>query len=815
MCETVFGPQDSYYEHNDEVYCHFHYSTRFAVKCVGCANAILKQFVEINRNQKDECWHPECYMIHKFWNVKLTSKFKATPLASAASSVNEQAMSSSDEESRETPASLRAKQTRMETQVEHIWRVLSAFEESSAACISEMLRFVSSSQYLEAVIMAEHFILHVEVLFAAIDDLEAQFALEDAKGMSHVREARMLCRKTVNFFSLLAHTQDSQHERAAVTQELLALVTGLAHYLKILIRIALTGSLKLEREFGNDHALDYLLDRLALLARADSVSAANKQVVNEPNASRRGANNMGPVPPGFTPSTKDVAFGFSSLAIEWVGDSVLKGRPPHQRGLDHCVSCDKPIDESCVRLGLFERWHPSCLRCDSCGKAPQQMLPPDPTKNDGRQVARVDIQLLRSYGYHAGDVVKVSCREHTSTDDQRGFAAVSRLEQYAYLLNVALRRLYDHLKAQGVVPESPPAAMSSSDHRTSYYDAYRDSGEIKRLKSVNLDRKLSATARTPQRSMVVESPSGKMAKTTGSGDSNELSIDPNAAGARAASAMSSHSSAHTSPATATDGLTVIRPPFARNNTHIRIMDAAEGAGSADDARAAVDEDSSPFAHEEGVTLADIPQLVEAEQAKMQHRRPPLSPDRPLLSELTTVEAVTIKHFALYALTKSGLGHLIDLEDVLELMEMRKSVWWNKLFIKAGKDKKDVKRKGVFGVPLEVLVEKTGSDSQLGHSNSQLRVPEFIDNIVSAMKQMDMSVEGIFRKNGNIKRLNQVSEALDRDATSVNLVDDNPVQLAALLKKFLRDLPEPLMTYKLHKLFCAAQSEFVCVRLVEP
>jgi hypothetical protein len=45
--------------------CHFHYSTRFATKCVGCGVAILKQFVEINRNQKDECWHPECYMIQK------------------------------------------------------------------------------------------------------------------------------------------------------------------------------------------------------------------------------------------------------------------------------------------------------------------------------------------------------------------------------------------------------------------------------------------------------------------------------------------------------------------------------------------------------------------------------------------------------------------------------------------------------------------------------------------------------------------------------------------------------------------------------
>lgn len=43
--------------------------------------------------------------------------------------------------------------------------------------------------------------------------------------------------------------------------------------------------------------------------------------------------------------------------------------------------------------------------------------------------------------------------------------------------------------------------------------------------------------------------------------------------------------------------------------------------------------------------------------------------------------------------------------------------------------------GVFGVPLEILVEKTGSDSQLGLTNAQLRVPEFIDNVISAMKQM--------------------------------------------------------------------------------
>lgn len=65
ICPTLFGPQDSYYEHGGDVYCHYHYSTRFATKCAGCNTAILKQFVEINRNMRDECWHPECYMINK------------------------------------------------------------------------------------------------------------------------------------------------------------------------------------------------------------------------------------------------------------------------------------------------------------------------------------------------------------------------------------------------------------------------------------------------------------------------------------------------------------------------------------------------------------------------------------------------------------------------------------------------------------------------------------------------------------------------------------------------------------------------------
>lgn len=81
-----------------------------------------------------------------------------------------------------------------------------------------------------------------------------------------------------------------------------------------------------------------------------------------------------------------------------------------------------------------------------------------------------------------------------------------------------------------------------------------------------------------------------------------------------------------------------------------------------------------------------------------------------------------------------------------------------------------------------------------------------DFLIHVLSSLDMSVEGVFRKNGNIRRLRDLTEALDRDSGSVNLSDDNPVQLAALLKKFLRDLPDPLMTFKLFQLFLATQRE---------
>jgi hypothetical protein len=70
--------------------------------------------------------------------------------------------------------------------------------------------------------------------------------------------------------------------------------------------------------------------------------------------------------------------------------------------------------------------------------------------------------------------------------------------------------------------------------------------------------------------------------------------------------------------------------------------------------------------------------------------------------------------------------------------------------------------------------------------------------------LDMSIEGVFRKNGNIRRLKELAEALDKQSNPPPLDEENPVQLAALLKKFLRELPDPLLTSKLQRLWIASQ-----------
>lgn len=171
MCPTVFGAQDSYYEHDGQVYCHYHYSTQFAQRCYGCHTAILKQFVEIFRNGQNQHWHPECYMIHKFWNVRLATSDGGLERPRLEENADEAARTA-----------VRIEEEKMEEKVYRIWSVLSTFEESSAACISDMLLHVSNGAYVDGVLVAKKFIWHVEILFRSADTLDGIMTRNSLKG---------------------------------------------------------------------------------------------------------------------------------------------------------------------------------------------------------------------------------------------------------------------------------------------------------------------------------------------------------------------------------------------------------------------------------------------------------------------------------------------------------------------------------------------------------------------------------------------------------------------------------------------------------
>ena len=308
-----------------------------------------------------------------------------------------------------------------------------------------------------------------------------------------------------------------------MTQELLALVTGLAHYLKILIRIALTGALKLDKEVDGSQAVVYqqqqqhgalaiangasalaqgeavtsFLDKLHLLA-VQGANPVARRVIKSANSSSSSTT----LTPTYNSSKKNlgtqgVMYGYQSLAPEHAGESsflnsrataagqsssaepssnhagpssyIGGGNPP----TDLCVRCNLTVEEDCVRLGTYQRWHSHCVQCARCNKIAAVEVPgPDSIASGStshitpkvstrrRSPARVDefmydpdsLRDIRSVGKVP---VVILCTEHAHAMCRGGFHAVTRLEQYAFLLNVALRRLHMILRKRGVVPMLP------------------------------------------------------------------------------------------------------------------------------------------------------------------------------------------------------------------------------------------------------------------------------------------------------------------------------------------------------------------------
>ena len=148
------------------------------------------------------------------------------------------------------------------------------------------------------------------------------------------------------------------------------------------------------------------------------------------------------------------------------GETTLRG--PHSEEFippESCARCKTAIEEDCIRLGMFNRWHSACVVCLVCGdkalivvkngsdeSGPREDGNVVSSKSSRRPPPRVDEFFFEPPQSSSEVPSTILCLAHRSSTCQQGFQSVSRLEQYAFLLHIALRRLYVHFRMHHDLP---------------------------------------------------------------------------------------------------------------------------------------------------------------------------------------------------------------------------------------------------------------------------------------------------------------------------------------------------------------------------
>ncbi|XP_075438956.1 unconventional myosin-IXb-like [Ascaphus truei] len=88
----------------------------------------------------------------------------------------------------------------------------------------------------------------------------------------------------------------------------------------------------------------------------------------------------------------------------------------------------------------------------------------------------------------------------------------------------------------------------------------------------------------------------------------------------------------------------------------------------------------------------------------------------------------------------------------------------------------------FGVHVGDLISETSS------------VPVVMEMLLEYLEMYGLHTEGIYRKCGAANRMRELKQSLENDPSSVKL-DNYPIHvITGILKQWLRELPEPLMTF---------------------
>uniref|UniRef100_A0A8C1SVZ8 Myosin IXAb n=1 Tax=Cyprinus carpio TaxID=7962 RepID=A0A8C1SVZ8_CYPCA len=89
------------------------------------------------------------------------------------------------------------------------------------------------------------------------------------------------------------------------------------------------------------------------------------------------------------------------------------------------------------------------------------------------------------------------------------------------------------------------------------------------------------------------------------------------------------------------------------------------------------------------------------------------------------------------------------------------------------------------------------------TSDERAVPLVVEKLINYIEMHGLYTEGIYRKSGSTNKSKELKQGLDTDVNSVNLDDYNIHVIASVLKQWLRDLPNPLMTFELYEEFLRA------------
>lgn len=930
ICHKVFE-SDNYYANDGKIYCHFHYSKLYAFHCESCKCAILKQYVEIFRGGKQQQWHPECFMVHKFWNVDIT----VNALGLNINSIDEVA---SD------PEKLYKVETTLEKLTISTWLTLSEFEESCASLISEMLHTATTNNKSKGLLVTSKLIYKIRCLFKSIESLFnyssskhilLNYSLPKYQNFSQlIKEPRSLTSKIMSYLTFLRDIDSEKLTVNKYSHELLSLISTIAHFIKLISRNALMHALEFNRLSVSLKPTDILLNKIS--------------------------------------KHEDYPQQFLSLNSISIKSS------------DSCASCNKSIEDDCIMYPIGDsnekRWHISCFRCSKCPN--NQQIPVSeisessynintnevlcPSCASGDVNAQAGFQLVSRYMQLAYLLEIAFVRSKTVIDKRERKGHMKQLSDVSITTSIGSNPTIirsgstedeetnkeQQKPKKSYHPNNPfinPQQNSdeahvkqqfmdgkrlSSTNRSLEKDSYENKvNEITRRRSQREARELNSANREIRKSVILEAPIASSASTEEIIDGKKTQ-DVATANTSRNTSMTHQSSVHSKSSKGSNNApNTFRSGF-KGSLRLKVQDLSsdnknmrknsgnseslkykdsESENGSDKLKGLSDRQRGPFnaaltskllQNESSLTLDDIPRIVSSEQAR-EHRpnafrfqrrdyssaisnlpkpkvvktkdsttnKIPLpTPNQPKSksnamvnrgagnlqnlsntgsnstfgkkSMVTSYNAINgrryseiganaheyIRHIAAFALYDL-FSNKMTLEECIGLIDVKKSLsFWEKIFgsghggepesrgngsgsntgnstadFKSGSATISGSGKGVFGVPLNTLVAKYGMDSDLGVGSYKVRIPILIDELINVMRTQDVSIEGVFRLNGNIRRLRQLVEAIESNPEHVpKLENETPIQLAAVLKKFLRDLPVPLLTFKLYDLFILSQ-----------